>query len=303
VTLSPYFVGIVVIGRNEGDRLTQCLTTLPRGYPAVYVDSGSSDDSVAKAKRLSIAVCELSSDRPFTAGRARNAGFRVLREAHPQVELVQFLDGDCELKTEWINSASAHFHSEPEVGVVLGRLQERFPDASIYNRICQIEWDTPCGDVPSSGGIAMMQVEAFAAVGGFNETLIAGEEGDLCYRLRARGWKIHKIPADMAIHDAAMTRARQWWARSRRSGYSAAEAYALRGRNERGLLRNVVSNVVWALPLSWPFWPVLWLRTSRRHGRTYASHIVLGKIPHFRGQLDFWLDQLFKRKRTLIEHK
>ena len=56
----PRPVGVVVIGRNEGDRLVQCLrSVLTREVPVVYVDSGSHDDSVLNAKRLGVTVLEL----------------------------------------------------------------------------------------------------------------------------------------------------------------------------------------------------------------------------------------------------
>ena len=35
-----------------------------------------------------------------------------------------------------------------------------------------------------------MRVEAFEAVGGYRAQLIAGEEPELCVRLREIGWKI-----------------------------------------------------------------------------------------------------------------
>src|SRR5687767_7045111 len=43
-------VGVVAIGRNEDQRLVRCLESMPRTIrKAVYVDSGSTDDSVANA--------------------------------------------------------------------------------------------------------------------------------------------------------------------------------------------------------------------------------------------------------------
>src|SRR5215831_12119972 len=88
-------VGVVVIGRNEAPRLAAALTSVPpQVAAAVYVDSGSSDSSVAVARSAGFDVVELDRSAPFTASRARNAGVRHLRELHPNLELVQFLDGD-----------------------------------------------------------------------------------------------------------------------------------------------------------------------------------------------------------------
>ena len=46
-------------------------------------------------------VIELNMNVPFTAARARNAGFRRLREVAPDLRYVQFVDGDCEL-IDWM---------------------------------------------------------------------------------------------------------------------------------------------------------------------------------------------------------
>ncbi len=74
--------------------------------PLVYVDGGSSDGSVALARALGATVVELDSSLPFTAARARNRGFESILATAPDTKLVQFLDGDCELRTGWIAAAS-----------------------------------------------------------------------------------------------------------------------------------------------------------------------------------------------------
>jgi glycosyltransferase involved in cell wall biosynthesis len=68
-------IGVVTIGRNEGDRLVKCLQSLKAQLPPdatiIYVDSKSTDDSIGRAKSLNIEVVELDMTIPFTAGRAR----------------------------------------------------------------------------------------------------------------------------------------------------------------------------------------------------------------------------------------
>ena len=72
-------VGAVAIGRNEGERLRRCLTSLLQQIArVVYVDSGSRDDSVAVAQSLGVKVVVLDTSAPFSAARARNAGFDAL---------------------------------------------------------------------------------------------------------------------------------------------------------------------------------------------------------------------------------
>ena len=83
-------VGVVAIGRNEGERLRRCLQSLdPRAQPVVYVDSGSSDGSPKLARSMHVDGVDLDLDIPFTAARARNAGFEQLLKIAPEIEFVQ----------------------------------------------------------------------------------------------------------------------------------------------------------------------------------------------------------------------
>lgn len=297
-------IGIVVIGRNEGERLRACLASVTApGRCVVYVDSGSTDASLELARSFGAEIVALDPALRFTAARARNAGFARLRSLRRDIALVQFIDGDCELASRWLDEAAAALERDPAVAVVCGRRRERRPAASPYNQLCDMEWDTPVGEAASCGGDAMMRAHIFEQVGGFSPDLIAGEEPDLCHRLRRDGWKIRRLPFEMTLHDAAMTRLSQWWRRNRRSGYASAEAWRRRGREEPELLRRVLSDLVWALPPAWLFWPLLWWRVFRRRGALYATHIVAGKLPHFQGQADFWLDRWRGRSGVLIEYK
>jgi GT2 family glycosyltransferase len=148
-----------------------------------------------------------------------------------------------------------------------------------------------------------MRLDAFEQAGGFTDELIAGEEPDLCFRLRQLGWAVHRLDAEMTLHDANMTRAGQWWQRQVRSGYAIAEAYKRRGRYDPGLERQLLSNTMWSLPPAWLLWPLLWVRVSRKKGALYASHIVLGKLPHLVGQLTFWWRDWRRKPAKLIEYK
>jgi len=297
-------VGIVVIGRNEGERLSRCLSSTEMDLPArVYVDSGSRDDSVAIARSHGFPVIELPESAPFTAARARNAGFEWLTAAFPNIEFVQFVDADSVLQPDWIVAGSRFLGDRQDVAVVCGVLRERDPSASIFNHLCDLEWQVPAGQILSTGGIAMFRCSAFRDENGFREDLIAGEEPDLCFRLRRNEWSIFKIDAAMALHDAAMTTITQWWARSRRSGHAAAQALAIRGPRDAEALRTVISTIVWALPPAWFLWPFQWLRLQRRLGGAYATHILLGKFPQLQGQIGFWLTHARRRPQRIIEYK
>jgi len=242
-------VGFVAIGRNEGERLLQCLTSLQEyGCPIVYVDSGSTDGSVQAAERMGAIVHALATVRPFNAARARNAGAQQLSTWRPEVRFIQFVDADCIVAKGWIEKAHAYLMANPRIAIVCGRRRERFPQHSVYNRLMDLEWNTPIGEVEACGGDAMMRKTAFDAVGGFNETIVAGEEPELCFRLRLQGWTIWRIDSEMTFHDAALRRFSQWWNRSVRSGYGCAQLWSLHGKRvSAALSRQLVRNAAWSL--------------------------------------------------------
>lgn len=327
--VSSHAVGAVAIGRNEGERLKVCLRSLQRQISHLaYVDSGSTDGSVEFAESLGIAVVELDPSVPFTAARARNAGVERLRRVAPEVEYVQLIDGDCEIAEGWIDKALVFLQENPDYAAAAGRLRERFPDASVYNYLCDFEWDTPIGDADACGGITMMHVGAFESVGGFNASLIAGEEPELCVRLRQKGWKIRRIDAEMALHDAAMSRFSQWWKRSVRSGHAYAEGAHLHGASpQRHWVRESRRVVVWGLLLpltafaAAPFtaslslllllaYPLNVIRIARRLRKegqarpwTLALHLVLAKFPQGIGWLRFHWGKLSGKRSKLLEYK
>jgi GT2 family glycosyltransferase len=216
-------VGVVAIGRNEGARLSDCLLSARDAGHAVYVDSGSSDGSVALARGLGFEVVELAPDRPYTPARARNAGVERLRAAAPGLDYVMFLDGDCTLSEGWLARAAAELDRNPGVAVVCGRRREARPGRSVFHRLMDVEWDGPVGDVRSCGGDAAVRVRAFLEAGGFEPGLPAGEEPELCHRLLGRGWRVVRIPAEMTAHDLGEATLGSWWRRNVRHGYTSAD--------------------------------------------------------------------------------
>jgi glycosyltransferase involved in cell wall biosynthesis len=215
-------VAIVVIGRNEGERLRACLESVGGKTAAlVYVDSGSTDESVAVAQQIGADVVSLDDKSPFTAARGRNAGFDRVRAIAPHLEFVQFVDGDCQLIGSWLDNAIASLRNDAKLAAVCGRRRERFPERSIYNAMMDLEWNRPAGLTPSVGGDALFRISAFASIGGFNPSIAAGEEPELCLRLRQSGWTIRRLDADMTWHDANLLSFGDWWQRQLRSGRGA----------------------------------------------------------------------------------
>jgi glycosyltransferase involved in cell wall biosynthesis len=241
-------VGFVVIGRNEGARLEQCLrSVLAVSNRVVYADSASTDGSAEVAKSLGAAVVNLPSDGRLTAARGRNAGYRELRERFGDCEAVQFLDGDCILQPQWLSQALAFLEDHPKVAVVCGRRFEAHPDASIYNRLCDQEWNTPIGQATECGGDALVRCKAFDGVGGYRPDLQAGEEPEMTARMRAAGWEIWRIDALMTEHDARIHTLGQWWRRTQRGGFGYAQVWtATKGLPQRLYAKQLRSAAFWA---------------------------------------------------------
>ena len=241
-------IGIVVIGRNQGERLRACLASVTGNALCVYVDSGSSDGSAAMAREMGIDVVALDHRSPFTAARARNEGFDRLTQLLPAAEFVQFIDGDCQLVDGWLEDACRALRDEERVAAICGRRREQFPDRSIYNGLMDLEWNRPAGLVASVGGDAMFRVSAFRDVGGFNPQIVAGEEPELCVRLRDAGWHLRRIGREMTLHDANMLTFAQWWRRQVRSGFGASDVFA---RTDGRVFGTMLQSV--------QFWTATWI--------------------------------------------
>jgi GT2 family glycosyltransferase len=319
--------GVVAIGRNEGDRLKRCLQSLSEAAITIYVDSGSNDESVQYARDLGVTVIELDLALAFTAARARNAGFRSLREKAPDIRYVQFVDGDCEVRQDWPQKALSFLEAHEDVAVVCGRRRELYPERSVYNWLCDQEWEGPVGTVRACGGDAMMRVTAIDALGGYRDDLIAGEEPELCVRLRAAGWRIWRLPDEMTLHDAAMMNFGQWWRRAMRAGYAFAQGAYLHGAPpERHWVWDSRRAWLWGVwlplgclaigltvePWGWASWLIYPLQMVRQIVRntgsvsrpaTLSLFQVLARFPESWGQMKFTLDRLIGRQAHLIEYK
>lgn len=327
-------IGIVVIGRNEGERLRRCLRSLPAAAQRVYVDSESTDDSVAWARSQGIEVVELTAPPKHTAARGRNAGLRRLLAEYPGIAFVQFVDGDCEVHPDWLDTAAAALEADDGLGAVFGRRRERFPERSIYNALCDDEWNVPIGEVFTCGGDVMCRIDAVSAIGGYDESMIAGEDPDMSTRLRAAGWRICRLDAEMTLHDAAMLRFGQWWKRTRRAGHAFAELARRHPNAAPGWPRKCRSIMIWGMAIPAAtllaliggvvvhpiglalatglllLWPMNMARLARarrdlphRVARANAVLLMLGKIPEALGLAGYRVGRLSGRQAQLIEYK
>lgn len=326
--MSQQDIGIVVIGRNEGVRLRQCLESIVCHCQfVVYVDSGSTDDSITVALGLGVEVVSLDILNGFSAARARNAGASLLL-ARPGVRYLQFVDGDCEVARGWLEVARRFLDSNAGIAAVCGRRRERHPNQSIYNLMCDLEWATPIGIARYFGGDVMIRSDYFLRVGGYREDLIAGEDPEIGVRLRKIGGVLWRLDEEMTLHDAAITRLGQWWYRALRGGYAFAQGAAIHGAApERHWVRECFRAWVWglffplaagiSLILGQPYitfaiiaiYPLQWFRLIFLGQGSFglrisiATFLLLGKFAEACGQVMFIWHHIIKRRVRLIEYK
>ncbi len=311
-------VGIVIIGRNEGQRLVRALDAVrDAGAPVVYVDSASTDGSPQRARDLGAEVVELDRSKSFTAARGRNAGVRRLTELYGPFDFFQFIDGDCALHPDWLAVAQRHMLADEKLGGICGRLREASRDGgNFYRRLLDMEWKGATGEISSCGGISMMRAAPFTQIGGFNEAVYAGEEAELCIRLREQGYRIVRLEAEMATHDSGINTFSPWWKRAVRSGHSFAEGARLHGGGpEKRHAKAVRSIFAWglalpvaALVLAWPTrgisialallaYAALWMRVRSRKLRDvdhasdaslYATFCIVTKFAQVIGALTYY---------------
>jgi hypothetical protein len=227
----------------------------------------------------------------------------------------------------WLEAAMKFMHRRDDVGAVCGRRRERFPEASIYNWMCDREWDGPVGDVRAFGGDVMIRSSALEAVGGYREDVIAAEDDELSVRLREAGWRISRLQTEMTLHDASMMHFGQWWRRAKRCGYAFAQGAHLHGapperyfvwesRRARlwglwlplGCLLVSLGLFPWGLA-AWLIFPLQVLRQTLRNTGTLRGRItiaffeVTARFPESLGQIKFMQDNLLRRRGRIIEYK
>ncbi|MGB3512839.1 MAG: glycosyltransferase family A protein [Microcoleaceae cyanobacterium] len=321
-----------MIGRNEGDRLIRSLESVVDNVrPVVYVDSGSTDGSCEEARKRGVEVVDLDLSIPFTAARARNAGFERMCEKYPEVEYVQFIDGDCEVVEGWLEAAAETLDANPEVVAVCGWRRERYPENSVYNRICDVEWRLgPTGMILNFAGDVMIRSEALAKIGGYDNQMIAFEEGELCVRLRQAGGILLRIDKNCTLHDADMHSVWQWWKRAKRCGYGLAQiSYVYGTSTESHFVNSILRIWLWgimmpivALALAVPSYGIsllafgrypaaMWREISRKQKAGYSRtesvawgiSAPMAAIPGAFGMIQFYLDRLSNKEHKIIEYK
>lgn len=324
-------LGVVVIGRNESARLHRTLESATQsGAPVVYVDSRSTDDSVAIARACGVEVVQMAAAAVPSAALARNLGFEHLTAQWPSVRFVQFVDGDCVLQDGWLTAAVAALESDDGVVAVCGYRHEEQPRKNVFHRVAHLEWQMgPVGEISDFAGDAVIRASALAEVGGYNPRVMAGEDTELSSRLTAAGGRILRLDVVSTVHDIAMTTVRQWWRRSQRGGYGAMQVAHLHRTTDRlfvdhaqrALLWGAAAPAVAVLALRWTRLPLLLLgarfavsglRAARSIAPTvgsttdrlaYGLSCSLSVVPGAIGALKYLAEAMRGSHPALIEYK
>ena len=196
-------ISVVVIGKNEGPRLSACLTSIQSAlrvleHEILYVDSCSVDDSLKRARACG-ARCFLLAEPQTPAGLGRFVGAKEARG-----EYLLFLDGEMQLQPGFCEKALMRMAATGCDGVcgiredvylrggeVIGRNPNYFRCSN--ERVC-----------PEFGGALMITADALACCGGWSPDTVACEEAELHARLRDAGCRILEIPVPMIVHTDAV---------------------------------------------------------------------------------------------------
>jgi hypothetical protein len=276
-------------------------------------------------------VLELDSGSDFTAARARDAGFHWVRERHPEIEFIQFVDGDCRLMPGWLATAVTTLDADPGLGAVWGLLREVGREHSVFHRICDMEWSLPPpGDVDHFGGVVMIRLVALLDSGGYDPFVTASEDHELSLRMRAARWRIRRCDTLMALHNSRMNHPRQWWTRNVRFGTGCAQILGRHGvGRDRAGRKHAIRITTWAALtpallialapatsgvslLAFAIYPARTLRIALREirlGRSvfdaalWGTHCVAGSFPAFWGMLRYAFKRAMGVRAGLIEYR
>ncbi len=327
-------LSVVVIGKDEGDRLKRCFASVRRmtkpegGLELIYVDSGSIDDSIQAARQAGARVAILDTERP-TAGAARNAGWRMAT-----APFILFLDGDCTVDPSFAVRALPEFR-DARIAAVFGRVRERHRETLLYDRMMQFDrWNPRSGPAIFCAGNSIMRHSVLQAVHGFDPDLIACEEPELCVRIRRQALVILRVDIPMAEHDLGMRRISQYCRRAFRMGYGVAEVSSRYPGSQIWDRDRVGVNSTWGALLSlllllsaagivfWHSWVPLIVtiglsaavalaigRKNRRKTNSRATYLLYGLFwvlkqpPSLLGWIVFRIDKRLGRKRGWISCK
>ena len=188
-------ISFIVVGKNEGWKLKLCFDSIRKvvlldqikNYEVIYVDSRSSDDSVALAKtypktRVFLVTGECN------AGVGRNVGAKLAAG-----EILFFVDGDMELQPNFLKRVLC----DDEKGLVYPFISGLHLDI-VYNSQWIMQYthlQKHPKDVTEyyqqiTGGLFMVERKYWEELGGIDTRLRANEDYDFGLRMSERSIKL-----------------------------------------------------------------------------------------------------------------
>jgi glycosyltransferase involved in cell wall biosynthesis len=199
-------ISFIVIGRNEGWKITNCLSGVMRtieynemkNYEIIYIDSGSTDDSIQRVSEFP-EVKRLLIIGDFNAAIARNIG---AREAHG--DILFFIDGDVEIFPQFlkrVTDGASHLIYD----CVTGQLNNFY-----YNQAGNLlgrgpatyKGTTPKDEkvVKASGGNFLIKRSIWILTGEMKTKFKKNEDLDFILRLSRKGIKTIRVPEFIGVH-------------------------------------------------------------------------------------------------------
>lgn len=200
-------VCFVVPMLNEEDFIDNCLKSIQHNRKhndlVVVVDNGSEDNSVNIVNKYNDIILLV---RPnFKVGELRNVGASLA-----STDLIAFVDADCVLCDTWRVSVEDTFRDS---SVAMSGSKYSVPDdAGWISKIWFSQRVSEARMVPYiNSGNLIVRTEIFNGVGGFNSSLITGEDSELCWRIRSTGGGIVENPDICAIHYGSPSSLRKFY--------------------------------------------------------------------------------------------
>ena len=225
-------VAVAVVTYNAEPWLERCLESV-RGYPTVVVDHGSTDSTLATARRFEHVLVVEQENRGVGAGWNRgiaettepwvfllNADAWVLGdglarlvafdEEHPDAALVapKLLNTDGTLQR-----SARGFPTPWRLATEFFFLRKLAPRTRALNAFYAANWDhAEAREVEWLSGAAMLvRRAAVEEVGGLDEGFFMfNEESDWQYRMARAGWKVRFFPGAEVVHVGGGTTQREW---------------------------------------------------------------------------------------------
>ena len=214
-------VSIIIKALNEEPNITEAIESALRavelvGGEVILADSCSTDRTVALAAQFPIRIVQLSIPGERCCGIGPQLGYQ-----HSLGEFVYILDGDMQLVARFLPEALAFMRKHPDAASVGGRVIETNMESLEYvARRDRASQHMNSGLVDRLDGGGLYRRTAIEEVGYLsNRNLHSYEEFDLATRLRAKGWKLWRLPVDAVTHHGHDTPPYQLLVRRWRNNY------------------------------------------------------------------------------------